>query len=1302
MHRPLLRTLSILCLVAAATAIPKPAAAAGANLISVDASAPTGVIQPGVTGQMMEWASDEMNGAWAERVADRSFEREQVTSARSTLYDGFNGSTLDASRWTPMSLDGAPAGTVAVTGGNAVITGSAPGRYGIMSNPIPQSRYATVSVETKIVSYTGTNAILSVYGGTGAGDFSHFAEFAIEGGVLKVFADGQPVWTGGAASTPATLRVDVSGLAGTARTLGFYYNGTLVYTLSGFTGLPGTYRAFLYGWSGTVTADYLTMTPDATYDAFEGTALSPRWTPTRLEGATNGTVAVGGGNLTVTGAANSRYGALSDYIRNSSTDWTTIDARLTGVSGTNGLLNIYGGTGAGDFSKFVEFGVEGGVARVFTSDGTGNFTGGAVALPATLTVQISPYWSNGRLFRFFVNGTKVHELATRFDVPAPDFRMFLYGYGTSTTTWDSVNVRQVHMLDRWDNHFEGGPGISAAWTNSTLAGGWGTSSMSNSEMVINGAANSRYGIMSQPVSESDVYDYTVEAKLDSYTGTNGLLNIYGGTGRGDFSKYVEFGVEGGTLRVYGDGVTPWTGPAISLPVVLRIEVGRWTGGGRTVNFFANDRLVYSLAATTAVPNGDYSAFLYGWGTSVTKWDYLTWWRTDGWAEDGYADQAVYSQDRTGYNGTYAQRIDIAQHTTGRKGLRQGSIAVTAGRAYQVSAYLKQTALSSPVTVTLGPDVGDSASYPAYASTTFSGIGSGWSKFTATLTPTTTDPYAKLFLGTAGTGTLWIDMVSVMPLDPAEVTLGGWRKDFVDALTALKPGAIRWPGGIIADSYTFTDGIGPRDNRPPMHYNQWDALWLSNDVGTDEVLALASALSIPVYLNVNWGRGTPATAANWVEYTNGSTATTYGAQRAANGRSQPWNVRTWEIGNEVWGSWTPGWTSAANYAASYNTFRDAMAAKDSTIAFIGEGGDGTNNDQTWNTTVLSTSASRMDHLSVHYYSPQPLPANYDNLTVYQASVGAPAVIGDRMATATNTILASGGGRDIKLAVTEQNAMYFNEEHRRTRTLEGGLQEAGLLNLFMRRADVNEINGASALVNFWDGSAIRLANRGSFVTPGYLVQKLAATQRGPLLLDTTVAGPTYTAPALGNLPARSGVPMLDVTTTRSADGTKLYLSVVNRDPAAVQTSTINLTGAGTIGSTASVATVNSPGYLDQNSWQNPGLIQTATSTITGVGANFDYTFPAHSYTVITVTIGASPVSAPTIIGRVTTTSGTPIPGATVDAGGGRTGTTDAAGYYRITAPVGTYTLTASKAGYTTKVRTAVEVSTLGATPLPFRLS
>src|SRR5690606_15067619 len=147
--------------------------------------------------------------------------------------------------------------------------------------------------------------------------------------------------------------------------------------------------------------------------------------PTMLEGSNAGSVAVSGGAVQITGGANSRSVLLSDPIRNSAVDWTRIETRLLSLSGTNGLMSIYGGSGAGDFSRFMEFGVEGGVARVF---GTGGYswTGGAVALPATLIVEVSPYYANGRSFRFFVNGTLVHELFDRTDVPEADYRLGLY------------------------------------------------------------------------------------------------------------------------------------------------------------------------------------------------------------------------------------------------------------------------------------------------------------------------------------------------------------------------------------------------------------------------------------------------------------------------------------------------------------------------------------------------------------------------------------------------------------------------------------------------------------------------------------------------------------------------------------------------------------------------------------------------------------------------------------------------------------------------------------------------------------
>lgn len=109
------------------------------------------------------------------------------------------------------------------------------------------------------------------------------------------------------------------------------------------------------------------------------------------------------------------------------------------MSGTNGLINIYGGSGTGDFSKFMEFGVEGGLAKVFGSDGY-NWTGSAVTLPATLSVEVSPYYANGRIFRYFVNGAQVHETWDRKDVPTGDIRVVLYEWSTTTTQWGRQSV----------------------------------------------------------------------------------------------------------------------------------------------------------------------------------------------------------------------------------------------------------------------------------------------------------------------------------------------------------------------------------------------------------------------------------------------------------------------------------------------------------------------------------------------------------------------------------------------------------------------------------------------------------------------------------------------------------------------------------------------------------------------------------------------------------------------------------------------------------------------------------------------
>ena len=75
---------------------------------------------------------------------------------------------------------------------------------------------------------------------------------------------------------------------------------------------------------------------------------------------------------------------------------------------------------------------------------------------------------------------------------------------------------------------------------------------------------------------------------------------------------------------------------------------------------------------------------------------------------------------------------------------------------------------------------------------------------------------------------------------------------------------------------------------------------------------------------------------------------------------------------------------------------------------------------------------MDEISIHYYSPQHLPAGYNDIDVYRAAVAAPVSVGERLKSTQSII--SETGEDIKIAVTEYNAMYFNSLRHRTRSME----------------------------------------------------------------------------------------------------------------------------------------------------------------------------------------------------------------------------------------------------------------------------
>jgi alpha-L-arabinofuranosidase len=183
----------------------------------------------------------------------------------------------------------------------------------------------------------------------------------------------------------------------------------------------------------------------------------------------------------------------------------------------------------------------------------------------------------------------------------------------------------------------------------------------------------------------------------------------------------------------------------------------------------------------------------------------------------------------------------------------------------------------------------------------------------------------------GTGSIRVGVVSLMPADNVE----GFRADMVALLRDLDQGMYRWPGGNFVSGYNWRDGVGDRDKRPPRYDYAWNTVEY-NDVGTDEFMALCRLLRIDPYFCVNAGLGDAQSAADWVEYANGSALTPMGKLRAQNGHAEPYRIVWWGIGNEMYGEWQLGHIFIDQYVLKHNQFAGAMRAVDPAIKLIASG------------------------------------------------------------------------------------------------------------------------------------------------------------------------------------------------------------------------------------------------------------------------------------------------------------------------------------------------------------------------------
>ena len=196
---------------------------------------------------------------------------------------------------------------------------------------------------------------------------------------------------------------------------------------------------------------------------------------------------------------------------------------------------------------------------------------------------------------------------------------------------------------------------------------------------------------------------------------------------------------------------------------------------------------------------------------------------------------------------------------------------------------------------------------------------------------------------------------------------GIRLDVVEALKKLKVPVLRWPGGCFADNYHWKDAIGPKEKRKHIENTSWGNVREDNSFGTHEFLEFCEMIGAEPYLAINMGSGTVQEAVEWVQYVNHSNNTSdLTDMRARNGRSKPWNVKYWGVGNESWDC--GGHMTVDYYTNEYRKYATFMTSYSNTEKLFRIAvGPGTE-DYAWTEAVMRDVPSRrIEGLSIHHYS-----------------------------------------------------------------------------------------------------------------------------------------------------------------------------------------------------------------------------------------------------------------------------------------------------------------------------------------------
>jgi alpha-N-arabinofuranosidase len=432
-----------------------------------------------------------------------------------------------------------------------------------------------------------------------------------------------------------------------------------------------------------------------------------------------------------------------------------------------------------------------------------------------------------------------------------------------------------------------------------------------------------------------------------------------------------------------------------------------------------------------------------------------------------------------------------------------------------------------------------------------GLGRAWKTFTGRLVLPAGAPADAPYRFVISAPTKGQFVISRALLYPADHVHGA-DPDVIRFLKESRLPLLRWPGGNFVSGYHWKDGVGPVDMRPTRPNPAWGGLEY-NLFGTDEFVQFCRDVGCEPMICLNAGNGTPEEARQWVEYCNGSAKTPMGRLRAANGHVKPFNIRYWEIGNELTGRHQVGWTTSAGYSDRYREFVEAMRKADPRILFLACGAPMWWKDD-WNKRLCTENARIMRCLTDHILVGGRIAPSTDPLDVYRDFMVFPWYYQSIYDNLKKDMQKAGVKKPL-LAITELqlfgriDAPKEGETPRLTHenlvnpgTLAEALYDVLYYHMAIRLGDFVELFTHSATVNH--GGGLRKDRERVYANPCHYGQAMFAAfhEARPAPVEIECAE-TESGGVLGHLPKGVKAPVIDAVAGIAADGA-LLVSLVHR--------------------------------------------------------------------------------------------------------------------------------------------------------------